>query len=161
MDLPIVDNITQPYVKFCQENGLKVGKVPTSKEEMGLQQELLMRETAPALFQNIVKPSPNDLPADVKLRYQSGNFWIEDVKALDDAGFTGTARNLQNQILEGKRLIEEKKLQEMAARNKARDKAIREKPSGFHPTKNIDFNSPEAQKARREWGLPDDIGLGR
>ena len=28
-------------------------------------------------------------------------------------------------------------------------------------TKNIDFNSPEAQKARREWGLSDDIGLGR
>jgi len=158
MDLPIVDNITEPYVKFCQENGLKVGKVPTSKEEMGLQQELLMRETAPALFQNIVKPNPNDLPADIKLRYQSGNFWVEDVQALQDAGFTQTAANLQNQILEGKRLIEQKKLEELTARNNARDKALRNKPSGFHPTKNIDFNSPEAVKARRAWGLSDDIG---
>jgi len=26
---------------------------------------------------------------------------------------------------------------------------------------NIDLNSPSAIKARREWGLPDDIGLGR
>ena len=48
----------------------------------------------------------------------------------------------------------------MKARNDARDKAIREKPQGFHPTKNISFNSPEAQKARRQWGLSDDIGLG-
>ena len=57
--------------------------------------------------------------------------------------------------------IELQKLAEMKARNDARDKAIREKPVGFHPTKNIDFNSPEAQKARRDWGLSDDIGLGR
>ena len=51
--------------------------------------------------------------------------------------------------------------QAQQARNDARDKAIREKPVGFHPTKNIDFNSPEAAKARRQWGLSDDIGLGR
>ena len=49
----------------------------------------------------------------------------------------------------------------MTARNNAREEAIRNKPQGFHPTKNIDFNSPEAQKARRDWGLSDDIGLGR
>ena len=64
-------------------------------------------------------------------------------------------------MLNAQRMIEENKLKEMAARNKAREEAIRNRPQGFHPTKNIDFNSPEAQKARREWGLSDDIGLGR
>ena len=158
MDLPIADNVTQPYVSFCQENGLPIGKVPTSKKEMGLQQEMLMREKAPHLFQNIVKPNPNDLPADVKLRYQSGNFWTEDIKPLENAGFTGTASNLRNQVLEAQNIIEQNKLAEMKKRNEARDKAIRERPSGFHPTKNIDFNSPEAVKARRQWGLSDEIG---
>ena len=49
----------------------------------------------------------------------------------------------------------------MKERIDAREEEIRNKPVGFHPTKNIDFNSPEAQKARRDWGLRDDIGLGR
>jgi len=160
MDLPIVDNVTQPYVKFCQENGLKVGKVPTSKEEMGLQQELMMRESAPELFQNIVKPSVNDLPADTKLRYQSQQFWIDDIKPLREAGFTGTAAGLERQVEEGKALAEAKKLEEMTARNEEVAKRNANRPVGFHPTKNIDFNSPSAIKARRDWGLSDDIGLG-
>ena len=63
-------------------------------------------------------------------------------------------------MVNAQRMIEENKLKEMAARNKAREEAIRNKPQGFHPTKNISFNSPEAQKARRQWGLSDDIGLG-
>ena len=64
-------------------------------------------------------------------------------------------------MLNAQRMIEENKLKEMAARNKAREEAIRNIPVGFHPTKNLDFNSPEAQKARRDWCLSDDIGLGR
>ena len=34
------------------------------------------------------------------------------------------------------------------------------KSVGFHPDKNIGFNSPSAIKARRDWNLSDDIGLG-
>ena len=158
MDFPIVDNITEPYVKFCQENGLPVGKVPTSREEMGLQQELIMRESAPELFQNIVKPNANDLPADTKLRFQSGQFWVEDIGPLQEAGFTGTAAGLERQVEEGRRIAEAKKLEEMKLRNKKREEAIRNKPVGFHPSRNIDFNSPEAVKARRQWGLSDEIG---
>ena len=48
----------------------------------------------------------------------------------------------------------------MMARNEARVKANRDRPSGFHPNKNIDYNSPEAVKACRQLGLSDDIGLG-
>ncbi len=95
------------------------------------------------------------------MRYNAGNLWIEDVAPLERAGFTGSAANMRKQIEEGRRIIEEQKLAEMKARNDARDKAIAERPVGFHPVKNIDFNSPEAQKARRDWGLTDDIGLGR
>ena len=89
------------------------------------------------------------------------DYIIEDVAPLERAGFTGSAANMRKQIEEGRRIIEEQKLAEMTARNNAREEAIRNKPQGFHPTKNIDFNSPEAQKARRDWGLSDDIGLGR
>ena len=158
MDLPIVDNITEPYVKFCQENGLKVCKVPTNKKEMGLQQELMMRESAPELFQNIVKPSVNDLPADTKLRYQSQQFWIEDIKPLQEAGFTGVAAGLVRQVEEGKAIAEAKKLEEMKQRNAEVAKRNANKPVGFHPTRNIDFNSAEAVRARRQWGLSDNIG---
>ena len=48
----------------------------------------------------------------------------------------------------------------MQSSNEARDKAIREKKAGFTPDRNIGFNDPSAIKARREWGLSDDIGLG-
>ena len=119
-----------------------------------------MKEYNPHLYQNITQPDPSELPADVLLRYNAGNLWVEDVAPLERAGFTGSAANMRKQIEEGRRIIEEQKLAEMTARNNAREEAIRNKPQGFHPTKNISFNSPEAQKARREWGLSDDIGLG-
>ena len=121
---------------------------------------MALKQYNPQLLQNITAPDPDDLPADVAQRYKLIS-WTEDVKALEDGGFYGTAANMKTEMLNAQRMIEENKLKEMAARNKARDKAIREKPVGFHPTKNIDFNSPEAQKARRDWGLSDDIGLGR
>ena len=57
--------------------------------------------------------------------------------------------------------VAEQKTAEMKARNDARDEAFRNKPKGFTPAKNIDFNSPEAARARRDWNLSDDIGLGR
>ena len=48
----------------------------------------------------------------------------------------------------------------MAARNAEVAKRNANRPVGFHPTKNIDFNSASAAKARRDWNLSDDIGLG-
>ena len=77
MDLPIIDN-SAAYVKFCQKNNLKIGKVPTSKEEMGLAQEMLMREQYTRTIPKYKNPV-DDLPADTKLRYQSQKFWIDDI----------------------------------------------------------------------------------
>ena len=159
MDLPIIDN-TAAYIDVCEKAGLPINKVPKKGDKIELAYEMAMKEHNPHLYQNITAPDPSELPADVLLRYNAGNLWVEDVAPLERAGFTGSAANMKKQIEEGRRIIEEQKLAEMTARNNAREEAIRNKPQGFHPTKNISFNSPEAQKARREWGLSDDIGLG-
>ena len=160
MDLPIIDN-TSAYIDVCEKAGLPINKVPKKGDKIELAYEMAMKEYNPHLYQNITAPDPSELPVDVLLRYNAGSLWIEDVAPLERAGFTGSAANMRKQIEEGRRLIEEQKLKEMTERNNARDEAIRNKPQGFHPAKNIDFNSPEAQKARRDWGLTDDIGLGR
>ena len=160
MDLPIIDN-TAAYIDVCEKAGLPINKMPKKGDDIPLAYEMAMKEFNPYLYQNLVQPDPTELPADVAQRYKTNSLWTEDVKALEDGGFYGTAANMKTEMLNAQRMIEENKLKEMAARNKAREEAIRNKPQGFHPTKNIDFNSPEAAKARRQWGLSDDIGLGR
>ena len=160
MDLPIIDN-SAAYIEVCKKAGLPSNKVPKKGEEIELSYLMALKQYNPQLLQNITAPDPNDLPADVSQRYKTNSLWTDDVKALEEGGFYGTAANMKAEMLNAQRMIQENKLKEMTARNNAREKAIREKPVGFHPTKNIDFNSPEAQKARRDWGLSDDIGLGR
>ena len=156
----MIDN-SAAYVEVCKKAGLPINKVPKKGEQIELSYLMALKEYNPHLLQNITAPDPDDLPADVAQRYKAGTLWTDDIKALEEGGFYGTSSNMKAEMLNAQRMIEENKLKEMKARNDARDKAIREKPVGFHPTKNIDFNSPEAQKARRDWGLSDDIGLGR
>ena len=55
-------------------------------------------------------------------------------------------------------MIEENKLKEMQQKTKL-EEAIREKP-GFR-NKKYRFQLTRSPKARRDWGLSDDIGLGR
>ena len=160
MDLPMIDN-SAAYVEVCKKAGLPINKVPKKGEQIELSYLMALKEYNPHLLQNITAPDPDDLPADVSQRYKAGTLWTDDIDALEKAGFYGTSSNMKAEMLKAQEMIEQNKLKEMAARNKAREEAIRNKPVGFHPTKNIDFNSPEAQKARREWGVSDDIGLGR
>ena len=156
----MIDN-TSAYIDCCKKAGLPINKVPKKGEKIELSYLMALKEYNPQLLQNITAPDPDDLPADVAQRFKAGTLWTDDIKALEEGGFYGTSSNMKTEMMNAQRMIEENKLKEMAARNKAREEAIRNKPVGFHPTKNIDFNSPEAQKARREWGLSDDIGLGR
>ena len=156
----MIDN-TSAYIDVCKKAGLPINKVPKKGEEIELSYLMALKEYNPQLLQNITAPDPDDLPADVAQRFKAGTLWTDDIKALEEGGFYGTSSNMKTEMMNAQRMIEENKLKEMAARNKARDEAIKNKPVGFHPTKNIDFNSPEAQKARRDWGLSDDIGLGR
>ena len=153
----MIDN-TSAYIDVCKKAGLPINKVPKKGEEIELSYLMALKQYNPQLLQNITAPDPNDLPADVSQRYKTNSLWTDDVKALEEGGFYGTAANMKAEMLNAQRMIEENKLKEMTARNNAREKAIREKPVGFHPTKNISFNSPEAIKARRQWGLSDEIG---
>ena len=156
----MIDN-TSAYIDVCKKAGLPINKVPKKGEQIELSYLMALKQYNPQLLQNITVPDPDDLPADVSQRYKTNSLWTDDVKALEEGGFYGTAANMKAEMVNAQRMIEENKLKEMTARNNAREKAIREKPVGFHPQKNIDFNSPEAAKARRQWGLSDDIGLGR
>ena len=153
----MIDN-SAAYVEVCKKAGLPINKVPKKGEQIELSYLMALKEYNPHLLQNITAPDPDDLPADVAQRYKAGTLWTDDIDALEKAGFYGTSSNMKAEMLNAQAMIEENKLKEMKARNDARDKAIREKPVGFHPIKNIDFNSPEAVKARRQWGLSDDIG---
>ena len=157
MELPIIDD-TQNFIRFCQKANLPITEMPEKGEKMNITYEAAMKELDPYLYERLTKQGK--LKADVLDRHQRQAYWTTDVEELEAKGYTGVAANLRKQIEEGRRINEENKLREMMARNQARDEAIRNRPSGFHPTKNIDFNSPEARKARRQWGLSDDIGLG-
>ncbi len=143
------------YVSFCQKADLPITELPTKGKPMDMTYELAMKNIDPYLYERLTTQKP--LRADVAVRHKTGNYWIEDVKELEQKGYTGVAENLRKQIEEGQRLIQEQKLQEMIERNEARDKARIEESK---KPKNIDFNSPSAVRARRDWKLSDDIGLG-
>ena len=143
------------YVSFCQKADLPITELPTKGKPMDMTYELAMKNIDPYLYERLTTQKP--LRADVAVRHKTGNYWIEDVKELEEKGYTGVAENLRKQIEEGQRLIQEQKLQEMIERNEARDKARIEESK---KPKNIDFNSPSAVRARRDWKLSDDIGLG-
>ena len=70
---------------------------------------------------------------------------------MEKYGWTAKAKEMRGQIEEGRRLAMEKKIQEMAERNAAREKAIREKPSGFAGL--APLSQEQIIKARQEWGI--------
>ena len=70
----------------------------------------------------------------------------------EEAGIYWNGCWFERQVLEGKQIAEAKKLEEMKVRNKAREEAIRNKPVGFHPTKNIDFNCLKPKKPEGNGG---------
>ena len=80
-----------------------------------------MKEKSPYLYENLFKPDPSSLPADVMLRYKEKRLWAEDLQAIEEAGFTGTAKNMRNQIEEAQQIILQKKIDESAQRNKERE----------------------------------------
>ena len=160
MEIPTIDN-TDAYIDVCKKAGLPVNKLPKKGDKLDLAYEIAMKEINPHLYQNLMSPSPDDLPADVAKRYKQGLMWVDDLKAYEDCGFTGTAANIRKAMEQAQSELIAKKTAEMKARNDARDEAFRNKPKGFTPAKNIDFNSPEAARARRDWNLSDDIGLCR
>jgi len=146
---------TENFVSFCKKANLPITELPTKDKPMGMTYEIAMKEYDPYLYQRLTTQKP--LRADVAVRHKTGNYWIEDVKELEEKGYTGVAENLRKQIEEGQRIIQENKLKEMTARNNAADEARRNAP---RTPKNISFNDPSAVAFRRQHNLSDDIGLG-
>ena len=133
MELPFIDN-TDAYIDVCKKAGLPVNKLPKKGDKIDLAYEIAMKTINPALYQN-----------------KQGLMWIDDLKAYEDAGFTGTAKQIRDAIEEAQVQRMNNEAEAMRKRTEARDKAIREKPPGF---KGLAPLSPESiARARAEWGI--------
>ena len=132
--------------------------VPASLEDLNFTEKtVLMDWENGVLYQNLFR-EVNKLPADVEARMNDGGRYnIGDEVALRAAGFTADAARLEGEIYKARQQIEEKKLQDLIARNNAADEARRNAPK---TPKNISFNDPSAVAFRRQHGISDDIGAG-
>ena len=135
--------------------------IPASLEDLDFTEKVVLQDwEGGVLYQNLFRDSKK-LPADVLARHlDGGRYNVGDQTALRAAGFTADAARVEGQILAAKNKLEEDKLAEMKARNDAKEEEIRNKPVGFHPTKNISFWDPSAVAFRRQHGISDDIGAG-
>ena len=132
--------------------------VPASLEDLNFTEKtVLMDWENGVLYQNLFR-EVNKLPADVEARMNDGGRYnIGDEVALRAAGFTADAARLEGEIYKARQQIEEKKLQDLIARNNAADEARR---NAQKTPKNISFNDPSAVAFRRQHNLSDDIGAG-
>mgnify|MGYP001158456160 CR=1 FL=1 len=152
MQIPTI-NYDQAYVDFCNRNGLAIGVTPKSAKDMGLKVEMIMREEDPYLYQNLCSPSTDNLPADVKLRFQKGIHWVQDVDVYDSNGFTGIAANIRKEIIKAEQQIMEDRMvesQKIQKNQEAERKAFEALPLG-HPLKQP---TPESiARTRESWGI--------
>ncbi len=131
--------------------------LPKKLEDLNMMEQLALREESPELFQNLFKSDYSAMPADVATRLRNNTLWAGDEVVLEKYGWTAKAKEMRGQIEEAQNLILQKRIQETAERNAARDKARLEES---RKPKNIGFNDPSAVAMRRQLGLSDDIGLG-
>ncbi len=150
MELPTVD-YSDAYIEVCRKAGLPVNKLPKKGDKIDIAYELAMKELNPALYQNITSPDPNNLPADVAQRYKQGLMWIDDLKAYEDCGFTGTARTIRDAISEAQTQKINNETRAMQERNDKHAEYMRNKPKGMK------FGNPlppeQVAFAREQWGI--------
>ena len=150
MELPIIDN-TDAYIEVCKKAGLPINKLPKKGDKIDIAYELAMKELNPALYQNITSPDPDNLPADVAQRYKQGLMWIDDLKAYEDCGFTGTAQTIKDAIAEAQTQKINNETRAMQERNDKHNENMRNRPKGI---RNMPPLSPEAiARARQQWGI--------
>ena len=125
--------------------------LPKKLGDLGLMRQMALREENPELFQNLFKSDYSAMPSDVATRLRNNTLWAGDEVVLEKYGWTAKAQEMRAQIEEGRRLALEKKTQEMAERNRAREKAIREKPTGFKGL--APLTQEQIMRARQEWGI--------
>ena len=159
-----MDNLQSYYAKEFARFYLKsfpnqpCKSVPSKLEDLNFtERTVLMDWENGVLYQNMFRDAES-LPSDVLGRHlDGGKYHVGDQTALRAAGFTADAARVEGEILAAKNKMEEDKLQEMIERNNARDAEIANRP---RVPVQINFNDPSAVKARRDWGLSDDIGIG-
>ena len=133
----------------------KCPPLPTKLEDIGLMEQIAMREREPILFQNLFRDDYNKLPCDTANRLRNGNLWIEDIEVLGKHGWTAKASELRAQVKEAEKQILEKKIAEAKARNDERDKRL-EAYKNLDPMQKLAMNPPSEaaiQQARREWNI--------
>ena len=130
MEIPTIDH-TDAYIAVCQKANLPINKLPKKGDKLELAYEMALQELNPALYQNLMSPNPDDLPADVAQRFKKGIMWVDDLKAYQDCGFTGTAQTIKDAMDVARDQMLQKQYEEMKGRNDARDEANRNKISGM------------------------------
>ncbi len=125
--------------------------LPKKLDDLGLMEQLAMREESPELFQNLFKSDYSSMPADVATRLRNNTLWAGDEVVLDKYGWTAKAKEMRGQIEEGRRLAMEKKIAESAERNRIREEQIKNKPPGFQGL--APLSQEQIMKARQEWGI--------
>ena len=131
--------------------------LPKKLEDLGLSKQLALREENPALFQNLFKSDYSAMPSDVATRLRNNQLWAGDEVVLEKYGWKQKAKEMRAEIERAQQQILDKKIQEMAERNAARDKARIE---ASKQPKNIGFNDPSAVAFRRQHGISDSVGFG-
>ena len=125
--------------------------LPKKLEDLGMLEQMAMREEAPELFQNLFRSDYSAMPSDVATRLRNNQLWAGDEVVLEKYGWTAKAKEMRAEIERAQQLILEKKIQESKERNDARAKAIREKPSGFAGLPPL--SQDQIMRARQEWGI--------
>ena len=125
--------------------------LPKKLEDLGMLEQMAMREEAPELFQNLFRSDYSAMPSDVATRLRNNQLWAGDEVGLEKYGWTAKAKEMRAEIERAQQLILEKKIQESKERNDARAKAIREKPSGFAGLPPL--SQDQIMRARQEWGI--------
>ena len=152
MDFPTIDE-NENFAKFCQKANLPITELPSKDKPMGMTYELAMRELDPYLYERLCNKKP--LRADVAARHKTGKYWTDDVTELEAKGYTGVAANIRKEMAEGQKILQEKALAEITARNEARDKKLAEY-NKLSPYQKMAMNPPSPEsiaRARAEWGI--------
>ena len=133
----------------------KCPPLPTKLEDIGLMEQIAMKEEAPTLYQNLFRDDYNKLPCDTANRLRTGGLWIEDIAVLEKHGWTAKANEMKAQVAEAERQILEKKIAESAARNAERDRKL-EAYKNLDPMQKLAMNPPSPAaiaQAREQWGI--------
>ena len=129
--------------------------LPKKLDDIGLMEQIALRENDPILFQNLFRSDYSAMPADVATRLRNNALWTEDIEVLEKHGWAAKANEMKAQVAEAERIILEKKIAESAARNAEREAKL-EAYKNLDPMAKLAMNPPSAAaiaKAREQWGI--------